>query len=341
MSNGKKQLNPHLGFAHYPLPISHYLIAAALAIALGGCGTTPPRPGGYYLDDGPGASPPANLDSVPDAVPRVEPINRGTSRPYVVMGRSYTPMTAHAPYKARGIATWYGRRYHGKPTSSGEPYDMYAMTAAHTTLPIPSYVRVTHLKNGRSVVVRVNDRGPFVDGRIIDLSYTAAHKLGVLAGGNAMVEVEAIIPGGGGAEVAAIETRLPQPAHQAGAATETPPPDLEPRTIVARSFPGAAAGVPPVELPPSRAPTAASASTAAGGSGYYVQLGAFGSRENAEDFLARMKARMDWLSSMLHIFTRDGLYRVHAGPYAREAEARRDADRVSQALGIKSMVFIR
>ncbi len=91
-------------------------------------------------------------------------------------------MTALAPYKAQGLATWYGRRYHGKPTSSGEIYDMYAMTAAHPTLPIPSYARVTNLKTGRSVVVRVNDRGPFHEGRIIDLSYTAAHRLGILGG---------------------------------------------------------------------------------------------------------------------------------------------------------------
>ena len=98
-------------------------IAALLAIALGGCGAPAKRPGGYYLDDGPGANPPANLEAIPDAVPRVEPINRGTARPYVVMGKSYTPMTALAPYSARGVASWYGRRYHGKPTSSGEPYE--------------------------------------------------------------------------------------------------------------------------------------------------------------------------------------------------------------------------
>ncbi|MDP1718259.1 MAG: septal ring lytic transglycosylase RlpA family protein, partial [Burkholderiales bacterium] len=123
------------------------------AITLAGCGTmgksprierapatTKPAPavpgaGGYYLDDGPGANPPANLDSIADAVPKVEPLHRGTGRPYIVMGKSYTPMTALAPYKARGVASWYGRRYHGKKTASGEIYDMYAMTAAHTTLP--------------------------------------------------------------------------------------------------------------------------------------------------------------------------------------------------------------
>jgi rare lipoprotein A len=168
-------------------------LALLVAAALGGCGTPAKRPGGYYLDDGPGANPPANIDRIPDAVPRVEPLNHGTMQPYVVKGKQYTPMTALGPYKARGIATWYGRRYHGKQTASGERYDMYAMTAAHTTLPIPSYARVTNLANGKSVVVRINDRGPFVDGRIIDLSYTAAHKLGVLAGGNARVEVEALV----------------------------------------------------------------------------------------------------------------------------------------------------
>ena len=173
-----------------------------LALLLAGCGTSsgPRKPdmpagrgGGYYLDDGPGDNAPANLDAIADAVPRVEPINRATSRPYQVMGKSYTPMTAVAPYRERGLATWYGRRYHGKQTSSGETYDMYAMTAAHTTLPIPSYARVTSIDNGRSVVVRINDRGPFVGNRLIDLSYVAAYKLDLLRGGSGMVEVESIV----------------------------------------------------------------------------------------------------------------------------------------------------
>ena len=218
--------------------ITYHCAAAALALALAGCGTAPTkpppptRPGGYYLDDGPGANPPANIDSIPDAVPRAEPINRGTARPYVVMGKSYTPMTALAPYKARGIATWYGRRYHGKLTSSGEPYDMYAMTAAHTTLPIPSYARVTNLKTGKSVVVRINDRGPFVDGRIIDLSYTAAHRIGVLAGGSAMVEVESILPDAAGGVLASAP---PAPAAVPPAAAAPPAPAPAPATAPLRS----------------------------------------------------------------------------------------------------------
>jgi len=301
---------------------------------MSGCGTAPtrepaattaPRPGGYYLDDGPGTNPPADLGSIPDAVPRTEPVNRGTARPYVVMGRSYTPMTQLAPYKARGIATWYGRRYHGRQTASGEPYDMYAMTAAHTTLPIPSYARVTNLKNGRSVVVRVNDRGPFVDGRIIDLSYTAAHRIGVLAGGAAMVEVESIIPDAAGSIVAAAP---PQPV---ASAPESAPP------AIARE-PEPAAAPRPSDPPPT--PAAQQIPVAAEAGGYFLQLGAFGSRENAENFLARMRAQLDWLSG-LHIFPRDNLFRVHAGPYASQGAARQAAERVRQSLGVKPFVLTR
>jgi rare lipoprotein A len=155
----------------------------------------PPARGGYYKDDGPGGSPPANLDQLADAVPRVEPLHRYANRPYNRFGKDYVPMTALAPFRQTGIASWYGRRFHGQPTSSGEIYDMYAMTAAHPTLPVPSYARVTNPANGRSVVVRVNDRGPFHAERIIDLSYAAAWKLGIVNSGSARVVVEAIVPG--------------------------------------------------------------------------------------------------------------------------------------------------
>jgi rare lipoprotein A len=115
-----------------------------------------------------------------------------------VAGKKYAPFAELRPYKQRGVASWYGKRFHGKKTSSGERYDMYAMTAAHPVLAIPSYARVTNLGNGKSVVVRVNDRGPFHDGRLIDLSYAAAYKLGYVGNGSARVEVEAIIPKGVG-----------------------------------------------------------------------------------------------------------------------------------------------
>jgi rare lipoprotein A len=165
-----------------------------LILALAGCGSTS-RTGGYYLDDGPPARPPADLDRVTDAVPRVEPLHKYANRPYTALGRDYVPMTSLQPFRQRGMASWYGKRYHGQKTSSGEVYDMYAMSAAHPTLPIPSYARVTNLANGRSIVVRINDRGPFRSARIIDVSYVAAYKLGFIQAGQAQVEVEAILPG--------------------------------------------------------------------------------------------------------------------------------------------------
>ena len=178
------------------------LSAVALGLALAGCGSappakqasTPPKSGGYYLDDGPEATPPPNLDAVPDAVPREEPLHRFANRSYAVLGNTYTPQTERRAYSQEGVASWYGRRFHGKKTASGELYDMYAMTAAHPTLPIPSYARVTALDSGKSVVVRINDRGPFHSSRIIDLSYTAAYKLGYLGRGSSRVRVEALDP---------------------------------------------------------------------------------------------------------------------------------------------------
>jgi rare lipoprotein A len=154
----------------------------------------PPARGGYYKDDGPGDDPPPNLAELPDAEPRAEPLHRWANRPYNVFGVDYVPMTRLEPFREQGMASWYGRRFHGQKTATGEVYDMYAMTAAHPTLPLPSYVRVTHLANGRSVVVRVNDRGPFRAGRIIDLSYAAAHRLGFVTAGSAQVQIETIVP---------------------------------------------------------------------------------------------------------------------------------------------------
>lgn len=171
------------------------LAAATLALVLAGCGSTPEkRAGGYYLDDGPPENLPAKLEAIPDATPKAEPLLTSTMRPYTALGTRFVPMTQLRPYRARGIASWYGRRYHGRPTASGEPYDMLAMTAAHPILPIPSYVKVTNLSNGRTVIVRVNDRGPFLAQRLLDLSYAAAAKLQLAQAGSAQVEVELIIP---------------------------------------------------------------------------------------------------------------------------------------------------
>lgn len=151
--------------------------------------------GGYYQDDGPGANPPAGLMDVPDAIVRYEPYAKFANKPYAVFGTTYTPLISDEPFVQRGLASWYGVKFHGQRTSSGEPYDMYKMTAAHPTLPIPSYARITNLINGRSIVVRINDRGPFHSDRAIDVSYTAALKLGLLGSGSNKVEIERLFPG--------------------------------------------------------------------------------------------------------------------------------------------------
>ena len=179
-------------------PVLAFPLLVLAVTALAGCTLEPKHIGGTH-DDGPGGPLPGNPDSIADARPRSEPLNRGANSPYIALGRKYVPYQSLTPYRQRGIATWYGRKFHGKPTSSGERYDMYAMSAAHTILPIPSYARVTNLSNGRSVVVRVNDRGPFHAERIIDLSYAAAYKLGFVNAGSVRVEVEAILPRGSAA----------------------------------------------------------------------------------------------------------------------------------------------
>ncbi len=323
------------------------MAAASATIALAGCGTTAPRSsagierapdtasappaaiatprgGGYYLDDGPGDNPPPDLDRVPDAVPRQEPLHRGALRPYTVMGRSYTPMTRLAPYRARGVASWYGRRYHGKPTSSGEPYDMYGMTAAHPVLPIPSYARVTNVRNGRSVIVRINDRGPFLSDRLIDLSYTAAYKLGVVNGGSALVEVETITPDMYASFAAAKRPEPPAPAEETIAALASP-------------LQNPAAATAPIETMALAAPSAEAPAT----NGVYLQLGAFGSRENAESYLSRVQAQLEGLAERLQVLMRDGYYRVHAGPYDTTAQARAAAERLVPALGMRPLLVTR
>ena len=182
--------------------------------------------GGFYLDDGPPAdSPadsPADLAAIPDAAPRAEPILAARNRPYSALGQNFSPMTELRPYRRRGLASWYGRRYHGRKTSLGETYDMFKMTAAHPTLPLPSYARVTRVDApDKTVVVRVNDRGPFLRGRIIDLSYAAAAKLGIVKNGVGAVEVELLLP------PFADDSPRPSAAPAAVAPAVAPPPVVD------------------------------------------------------------------------------------------------------------------
>lgn len=170
-------------------------LLAACALLLAACATTPHRPV-VPAPAQPPAGPPPDLSAIPDAVPRLEPRSAHGNPPfYDVAGKRYFVLAFADGYAERGVASWYGPTFHGGNTSSGETYDMYAMTAAHKTLPLPTYARVTNLRNGRSVVVRINDRGPFVANRLIDLSYTAAAKLDMLREGTTLVEVRALTPG--------------------------------------------------------------------------------------------------------------------------------------------------
>ena len=311
---------------------------------------TPAKPaprggGGYYKDDGPDDVPPDNLDGVPDAVPRPEPLHRFANRPYNVFGKGYVPATELRPFRERGRASWYGRRFHGKPTSSGEPYDMYAMTAAHPTLPIPSYVRVTHLASGRAVVVRVNDRGPFHAGRVIDLSYTAAHKLGYINAGSAEVEVEQILPDelpllAAAKPVAPLRGRAPEPAPQAPAPAEAPrmlPPLAPPSgesSSAAAAVVAAASGVGPAG--DGLVPHIASASA-----GIFLQLGAFTSRANAEGFKASVADEVGEHAKRLELFADGERFRLHAGPYDTVDAARAAAERMGASLKLKPFVIVR
>lgn len=181
-------------------------LLALLALVLVACSSKPtkapiadsdrPPPRQVEIRDGAPSGPlPIDLDAIPEPVPRAEPRSRyGNHSPYTVLGRTYRVMDSADGYLERGIASWYGTKFHGRPTSSFEPYDMYQYTAAHKSLPLPTYVKVTNLENGKSVVVRVNDRGPFKDDRIIDLSYVAAMRLDMHQRGTARVEVRALDP---------------------------------------------------------------------------------------------------------------------------------------------------
>lgn len=291
------------------------------------------RGGAYYLDDGPHESVPSNLDQVPDAVPRAEPIRAANMKPYEALGKTYTPMIQLTPYRERGVASWYGRRYHGQKTASGEVYDMYGMSAAHPTLPIPSYVRVTNVRNGRAVVLRVNDRGPFKADRVIDLSFTAACKLDILGGGSQLVEVEAIIPG---AEPLPRVVAAQPPAALAVKELQ------QATTPVAPQAPdGASNNVAVAEAPPAERPDLMQALPPAPEPGVYLQLGAFGAKDNADNFLNHLRVQLAWLSDRMSVRQKDGLYRVHAGPYPSQSDARKAADRISQTLGLKPLLTTR
>ncbi len=278
------------------------------------------KPGGYYLDDGPGENPPQDIDSIPDAVPKKEPLLARANKPYMALGNSYKPMTSYQPYKASGVSSWYGKRYHGKKTSSGEVYDMYGMTAAHPTLPLPSYVKVTNPANGRFVVVRVNDRGPFKHDRIIDLSYAAAYKLRFSAQGSTSVIVEAI------------DTSNTSPSYIASY-TQVPPKILTPVNEVTNSKPTTSANNAQTTAATQTNTTSSSSLT-----GYFIQVGAFKNELNADLLIKKIQGLdLENNAGINKVYNND-IYRLKLGPYESKNSAEATAVSIRKKLNIPTLI---
>lgn len=302
--------------------------------------------GAYYMDDGPGDNPPPGLLDMSDAEPRVEPYSTRANRPYTVFGKRYTPFTHDKPFKQRGIGSWYGKKFHGQKTSSGELYDMYKMTAAHPTMPIPSYARVTSVDTGVQIIVRVNDRGPFVGNRIIDLSYTAALKLGYLSRGSGLLEVERLLPDEierivknkrSSGESHSSAPLTPSVAHAAVATADHG--GVE--TIAVATVADAVTIQPALLHMPTPPVVIASGSgiPAATGAAFYLQLGAFSQGDNAR--AARERLQQQWAGSLppLEVIETGALHRLFSGPFASRDAATLAAQQVQDA-GIAKPVIV-
>ncbi|MBQ0961500.1 septal ring lytic transglycosylase RlpA family protein [Ideonella sp. 4Y11] len=320
------------------------LLLLALAV-LAACSSPPKAPSGGAAPpsrpvpqgppgrDGPPPAGSPDPMALPNAEPKVEPIRQGgPNKPYEVAGTTYVPQTGDAPMVEAGLASWYGRAFHGRRTASGETYNMHAMTAAHKTMPIPSYARVRNPANGREVIVRINDRGPFAKGRIIDLSWAAAVKLDV-HGGVRPVEVERITY----EEIRAGLGRARGRPDETAVAVAPPPVTAPVLTAPAAAPPVAAAPVPASPAVPAadpaldKPPESARAFTTAG-VGWWLQLGAFSRPDGAQAFHQKVAEQADWLAPLLAVFREGALHRLQAGPYPSRDEARSAAERVREAL---------
>lgn len=334
-------------------------IAALCCTAiLAGCGTSGSarRGGGYYQNDGPGSNPP-DIDSIPDAVPRIETHSRGTSKPYVVFGKRYVPISDEQPFRQEGTASWYGRQFHGNKTANGETYDMYAMTAAHPTLPIPSYARITRANTGKSIIVRVNDRGPFHSTRIMDLSYVAAAKLGLIGPGSGQVIVEAItnsdIARGAGTRTASNI----QPSTVSGHQQPKPVAPAPVAVAMATSTPDDALSALPDTAsndgeanPPQTAQTLAPNNATApqarntqslDTTAIYLQFGAFSAAENAQSLAQKLNQSLAQSESRpVQVQSTGQLYKVQMGPYANRTEAVNAAWRIQQQTGTQPSLSV-
>ena len=274
--------------------------------------------GGYYLDDGPGDNAPSEIDNIPDAQLKTETPLVRANKPYSALGQKYVPMTSYAPYTKKGVASWYGKRYHGKQTSSGEIYDMYGMSGAHTTLPIPSYVRVTNPENKRSVIVRINDRGPFKHDRLIDLSYAAAYKLRLSEKGSGLVEVEWI-----DTSAEALRKMNATPVASSENIVEAPPASYK--------------ELPATAVTPTPTPTPKNNNIIDNAS-YYVQVGAFKNELNGEQLMKKILG-LDLAgdAAVTNVYN-DGIYRVRLGPFDTRKLADISANKVRKQLNMPAIV---
>ncbi|NYT68524.1 septal ring lytic transglycosylase RlpA family protein [Pusillimonas noertemannii] len=335
-----------------------FIVLASAALILAGCGSTGHKGGGYYKDDGPGSDIPANVRNTPDAVPRIESYAPANMRPYRVLGKTYVPLAADTPYRQTGVASWYGKKFHGNKTANGETYDMYAMTAAHPTLPLPSYARVTRTTTGASVVVRVNDRGPFHSSRIIDLSYAAAARLGLIGAGSGKVVVEAITNADiaraqSGQALASAGNAAPPMAE---AASSEPTLAARLNQAAAEELDQAAASMPDAlaVLDTQAALSSPNGMEQDGGilplptlqhstdSSIYLQFGAFSGHDNAQALASQINRQIALVESrQAQITPSDNLYRVQIGPYANRTEAVNAALRIQQQTGARATVATR
>lgn len=245
--------------------------------------------------------------------PKLEPIVKGTTKPYIVNGETVTPMSEiNTPFTQTGHASWYGKKFHGRKTASGEPYDMFKLTAAHRTLPIPCYVRITNLGNGKTIMARVNDRGPFGRDRIIDLSYAAAKQLDIIRHGSAQVQVTLIDP----------TQPLDSPVTVAQPNADTQPPGREVVQV-------------------TRTVTSAKPASALETNGIYVQVGAFGQEENADRLQQRIFSALPETQSLLNKVYNGKVFQIVLGPYPDHALAAQAASQMRDQLQLPALIISR
>ena len=318
--------------------------------------------------DGAPGDAPANLATVPDAVPLVEPIKPGgPNKPYVVLGQSYEPAASDVSWKEKGVASWYGTKFHGRRTASGEMFSMYGMTAAHRTLPIPSYARVRNVRTGKEIIVRINDRGPFHSSRVMDLSYAAAVKLGIVSTGSAPVEIERLtfdeIRTGAWKRGTVMD---PDPVLASAAplspASESPADDpiaavaarAASQADEARADASSAVMPAPSTAVVAGEPAANSAAVAASpikdgsshaytpfAKGFWVQLAALGKRDGVDHLQQRVATELADLTPMLAVFHEPPYFKLQVGPYASRSEALAAAQQARESLQLTPMVVER